>query len=506
MEVDNIIKQTQMINMYKKINWDDYKLKELNYTCYHNHTEYSNLRLIDCINKVEKLIDQAIELGHKGVAITDHECISGHVRAVKYVKELKEKKKVDEDFQLILGNEIYLIDNLDTIKEDKKEGKKDYYHFILLAKNEIGYKQLRALSARAWLNLFKTGKMERVPIEKRQLEEIIGDDKGHLAVTSACLGGEVADLTFRQLENPTNENKVKLVDFFNWSIRTFGRDNFYIEIQPRKGSIDQRDFNREIIRIAKACKLKWLFNTDTHYYTKEFQDIHEAFLNSKEGDREVQDFYETTYMMDKKELIALLSQDLDKEDIIEGIGYSEHLRKQIDDIDMYHRVIIPEIPISDLEAQVHHDFKMFYDEYEYIEKFAYSNSKQDRFLLRKIEEGFKSKNQIVSQKTIGRINEELETLWTISDNLNQRLSSYYVLTRDTILEVLWKDDMGDSLVGIARGSVTGCYFAYLIDITQMNPLDWDLPFWRHLHVSRPELPKPIYINWALVVNLCKKGV
>ena len=98
----------------------------------HNHTEYSNLRLLDCINKPKALINKAIELGLTGIAITDHECLSAHMEVNQYAKELREK---NPDFTIALGNEIYLTDTRDRGQR--------YYHFILIAKDAIGHRQLR---------------------------------------------------------------------------------------------------------------------------------------------------------------------------------------------------------------------------------------------------------------------------------------------------------------------------------------------------------------------------
>ena len=73
----------------------------------HNHTMYSNIRLLDCINRPKDLIDKAIELGLSGIAITDHECLSGHMEVNQYAQKIKEKHP---DFKIALGNEIYLVD------------------------------------------------------------------------------------------------------------------------------------------------------------------------------------------------------------------------------------------------------------------------------------------------------------------------------------------------------------------------------------------------------------
>ena len=111
----------------------------------HNHTDYSNERLRDCINKVPELIDTAIQLGHEVVAITDHETISSYVKAEEYYEKVKEKHP---NFKLIRGNEIYLtrngLNDTNFVREKDK-----YYHFILLCKDYEGYHQICELSTRA---------------------------------------------------------------------------------------------------------------------------------------------------------------------------------------------------------------------------------------------------------------------------------------------------------------------------------------------------------------------
>lgn len=73
----------------------------------HNHTYYSNIRLLDSTNRPKDLIDKAIELGMSGIAITDHECLSAHMEVNQYAKKIKE---TNPDFKIALGNEIYLVD------------------------------------------------------------------------------------------------------------------------------------------------------------------------------------------------------------------------------------------------------------------------------------------------------------------------------------------------------------------------------------------------------------
>ena len=146
----------------------------------HNHTMYSNIRLLDCINRPTALIDKAIELGLSGIAITDHECLSAHMEVNQYAKKIKEKHP---DFVIALGNEIYLTDTRDR-------GQK-YYHFILIAKDAEGHKALREMSTQAWRNSYVDRKLERVPLLKSELTDIMSRYRGHVIATTACIGGEL---------------------------------------------------------------------------------------------------------------------------------------------------------------------------------------------------------------------------------------------------------------------------------------------------------------------------
>ena len=154
----------------------------------HNHTMYSNLRLLDCINRPKDLINKAIELGLSGIAITDHECLSGHMEVNQYAKEIKEK---NPDFVIALGNEVYLV--------DKRESGIKYYHFILTAKDALGHKALRELSSIAWYNVYSDRGMERVPITKEELEKVMLKYKGHVIASTACMGGELSTAAYNMV-------------------------------------------------------------------------------------------------------------------------------------------------------------------------------------------------------------------------------------------------------------------------------------------------------------------
>ena len=142
--------------------------KEFYGSC-HTHLDSSNYRLRDCIIKLEPLCKYALELGHNFVAITDHETVSSFLHCQEVEEEIRKKHP---DFKIIKGNEIYLCrDGLN--KENYKRGEDRFWHFILLAKDEIGVKQLYELSTRAWMRSFKQGKMIRVPTYYQDLKDHI---------------------------------------------------------------------------------------------------------------------------------------------------------------------------------------------------------------------------------------------------------------------------------------------------------------------------------------------
>lgn len=465
----------------------------------HTHNDMgSNVRLIDSTCKVDSIIDKAIEYGFAGVAITDHESLSAHIKAIQKYKNIS---KEHPDFKLILGNEIYLID------ESEYKNTNLFYHFILLAKDADGHKQLRQLSTRAWGRVYVHKKMERVPTFYSDLEEIVGQNSGHLIAMTACIGGLFPKL---MLDGKFDEAKA----FANWCKKTFGEENFYIEMQPGL-TVEQITFNKMAIKFCKDNGFKWTITNDVHYLTADKRELHAAFLSSKDEERETGDFYESTYFKTEKEMLERMDY-LDKTTILQGFENTVEIANAVEIYDLHQDVKIPERPLPPFNVQG--VFSQYYDKYEYIADFAHSTYEQDRYLLSEIEKGFQTKSRkylkvtddaggtclvpfgtyidpgctaeefvVSDEEAVARINIELKQLWNISIKLGQRMSSYYNLVQ-RLVDLMWADDGGNSLVGPSRGSVTGYYIAYLMDIIQIDAIQWDLPYWRHLVAERPELP------------------
>lgn len=441
----------------------------------HAHTEYSNLRLLDCINKPKKLIDRAIELGLSGIAITDHECISSHPEINIYAEEIQEKYP---DFKIALGNEIYLTQN-------REMGQK-YYHFILIAKNKIGHRALRELSSRAWMNSYWDRGLERVPTLYSDIEEIVKKYPNSLIATTACLGGELSVNTLRLItaektgdENGAIEAHNNIVNFMLWCKEQF-KDNFYIECAPGC-SKDQVLVNNRLVSIANAFNVKMVIGTDAHYLKKEDRYVHKAYLNSKGGEREVDEFYEFAYLQSNDEIKENLKQsNYDEEYIEKMFKNSDELGEKIEKYSLKHKQTIPKVEVKNYpKKEMSKDFSEKYPTLTYLYS---SNNEIDRYWINKCVERLDKigKNNEVY---LNRLEEEADIKKTVGEKLETNMFSYPV-TLQHYVNLFWECG---SIVGAGRGSSCSGLNHYLLGITQLDPIQWNLPFWRYLNKDRVEL-------------------
>ena len=235
-------------------------------------------------------------MGYEVLGLTDHECLSGHVKAEKIYEEIK---KEYPNFKLIRGNEIYLCRNGLNASNFNHEYDR-YYHFILLAKDEIGHKQIREISTKAWQRSYMTRGMRRVPTYYQDLFEVVEKNPGHIIASTACLGGCLPTQILKAKTKPELWQKIE-----NWMMQLnnlFGQGNFFFEMQPSNNK-DQIFVNQKLLELSESFNIPYIITTDSHYLTKKDRPIHKAYLNSQNGDREVDDFYATTYLMDTEELV-----------------------------------------------------------------------------------------------------------------------------------------------------------------------------------------------------------
>ena len=433
----------------------------------HNHTEMSNFRLLDCINKLPDLVNRGKEIGLAGMAITDHETIAQSIRICKLQKE-------NPDFKIAIGNEIYLTNTRD-------KGQK-YYHYILIAKDKEGHKQLRQLSSIAWMNSYWDRGMERVPTIKEDLWNTVRKNPGHLIATSACIGGELGSSILemelaRKVGNKNGEviayNQV--CEFLNWNKELFGPD-FYIEIAPA-ASKDQIIVNKKLVQIAGLYDIKIVIGDDSHYLKKEDRYIHKAYLNSKGGERETDLFYEYSYLQDEDNIRKNLEPS--EVDVDFCFKNSMDMFDKIEVYDLLHSQTIPRVPIPKVEKP---DISCGLEEWPILNEMQFSDSEIERYwvdeCLDKLDE-----MDLYNPTYLNELEEEARVKKVIGEKLGTNMFAYPI-TLKYYIDMMW--DCG-SLVGAGRGSSCAALNHYLLGITQLDPIEWNLPFFRYMNDERVEL-------------------
>ncbi len=440
------------------------------------------------------MIKYVVSLGQNALALTDHESLSGHVEFIKTVKKLKKDGLIPQDFKIILGNEIYLVDK-EEMNNNIEQGTSNFYHFLLLAKDKKGHEQLRKLSSKAWERMFSYKGMDRVPTFYSDIEDVIGEDKGHLIGSSACLGGYIAQNVLKILTEDCSiedekQYKRNIHNFINWCIEIFGKDNFYIELQPSNME-EQIKFNEYIIKIIKAYDLKHIITTDAHYLKKEDREIHKAYLTSDEedgGSREVDDFYSSTHFFTSEELFNNMNY-LNSDIIINGIKNTIEIASKIEEYDLANKQIIPKIKLPEKETWFSdNQLEEICKSYEWTNKMLLSEDIYDNYLISLILEGIN--NKIIKEdyiETFERINIECKEILQTSIAKEECISSYFVTMYNNI-NIIW--DNANSIVAPGRGSAGGYLINYLIGITQVHSLKQgvEMPHWRFICAERPDYP------------------
>lgn len=431
----------------------------------------------DSINFPEKLISYAQELGLKGIALTDHESLGGHVVIDKIQQRLIEE---GSDFKIAKGNEIYLCDTRDT--------KQKYYHFILIAKDYTGYKMLRELSSTAWTNSYYDRGMERVVTLKTDVEEVVEKyGKGHLIASTACLGSELDFYILnkhkaKQIGDIEGEKEAysHILQFISWCKNIFV-DDFYLEVQPARSS-EQMIVNKMMGGISAFCGVKIIVTTDAHYLRKEDRETHKAYLNSKGGEREVDAFYEYAYLQSTEDVITNLAEtglDYYKLEANTHEIYSKIENYSIARTQQVRRV---EVSVYPIESEGHHYYEK--EKYPTLDYLMHSQDPQERYWINCCQNELNRRGFKEDKVYLARLEEEANIQKVIGDKLGTCVFSYPLFLQHYI-NMFW--EVG-STVGAGRGSACAGLNHYLLGVTQLDPIKHELPYWRFLNEDRVELP------------------
>ncbi|NJM17875.1 MAG: DNA polymerase III subunit alpha [Richelia sp. SM1_7_0] len=400
----------------------------------HIHSDYS---LLDGASQLPALIDRAIELGMKAIALTDHGVMYGAVELIKICRS--------KNFQPIIGNEMYII-NGDITKQERRPR----YHQVVLAKNNRGYKHLTKLTTISHLEGIQgKGIFSRPCINKELLEKYHED----LIVTSACLGGEVPQAILSGRPDIARRVAKCYQDIFG--------DDYYLEIQDH-GSQEDRVVNVEIVKIARELGIKIIATNDSHYISCNDVEAHDALLCIQTGKKIFEDkrmrYSGTEYLKSAEEMKQLFRDHLPEDIIEEAITNTVEVAEKIEPYDLLGSPRIPHFPIpSGHSADT------------YVEEVTWQG------LLQKLNR--KSRSEIDNSYK-ERLEYELEMIQRMG------FSTYFLVVWDYI-----KFARDNKIpVGPGRGSAAGSLVAYSMGITNIDPVHHGLLFERFLNPERKSMP------------------
>ena len=390
----------------------------------HVHTEYS---LLDGASRVKELIRRTKELGMDSVAITDHGVMYG---AVRFYKEAKA-----QGIHPVIGCEVYLAPGM---RQERAEvdGTR-YYHLILLAENETGYRNL--------VELISLANIEGYYYKPRIDKELLRQYHEGIIALSACVAGEIPQAILRG----NNERAEALIAEY---VEIFGQDNFFLEIQDH-GLPEEKTVNRALRELAKKYDIGLVATNDVHYVHADDSEFHDILLCVQTG-RTINDpdrmrFSGPDYYLKSEEEMAALFAD-----------YPEALENT-----------------AKIAARCQVDFTFgelqlpFYPLPEHFES-------DDAYLRALCEERFSSRYADVTDEIRTRLDYELGVIHGMG------YASYFLIVWDFINYA-----RGHGVeVGPGRGSAAGSIVAYLLGITNIDPLRYALLFERFLNPERVSMP------------------
>lgn len=436
----------------------------------HLHTMYSNTKFVDAINKPKELIDRAIELGLKGIAITDHSGLGAHVVANQYAQQVQEQYP---DFKVALGEEGYLCKT--------REKGNYYFHQIWIAKDKIGHKMIREMSSTSWIKGYYDRGIFRTPILWDEVQEIVEKyGRGHIIASSACLAGTANHNLQLMIEAEQAGDTVarkkhhkEIVEYVQFMKSLFG-DDFYLEVAPGR-SDEQIAVNSRMSSLSKAFGVKMVCFSDAHYLKKEDAKAHSIFLNAKSsGERETDRFYSFAYLQSQDEVIEnLAGTGLDFEELCAN---SMEIYDKIENYSLFHTQQSPQVEVKDYPKTEKHT------DYPTLNYLYQSDEPQERYWVNQCVDNLKDKN-LFNDEYLSRLEEEARVHKIVGERLDTCMFSYPIFLQHYI-NVIW--DCG-STIGVGRGSACSALSHWLLGVTQLDPIVNGFPFWRYMNEATKEL-------------------
>ncbi|MBQ2160749.1 MAG: DNA polymerase III subunit alpha, partial [Firmicutes bacterium] len=397
----------------------------MGFTHLHLHTEYS---LLDGAARIKDVVSRAKELGMTSLAVTDHGAMFG---VVDFYKECKA-----QGIKPIIGCEVYTAARSHLDKEadlDKRQG-----HLILLAKNEIGYRNL--------IKIVSIGYTEGYYYKPRIDKDVLRAHSEGLICLSACLSGNVQRRLLNRDYNGAREEALALLDIF-------GEGNFYLELQDH-GLDDEKAIRADQLRLANELSLPIVATNDVHYVNKADWEPHDVLLCIQTGT-----------VLDDEDRMRYPSHEFYLKSEEEMRALFENLPEAIDNTEI----------IAD---QCNFDFK--FGEYHLPEFIAPSGKTNEEYFRELCEKGLKERygESAGSKALTDRLNYEIDTI------VKMGYVEYFLIVWDFIN---YAKENG-IMVGPGRGSAAGSLVAYSMKITDIDPIRYNLIFERFLNPERVSMP------------------
>lgn len=390
----------------------------------HNHTEYS---VLDGFSHPKEYLNRAKELGLKAFAVTEH----GNQYSWVYFDKLK---KDYPEIKVIYGVELYECFDMHAQDSNSK-----YFHLIALAKNEQGRIALNEIITKS--------NFEGFYYKPRVDLELLRPYANNLIILSACLASKIS----------REDDYQKCVDYVKEYKSIF--PHFYLEMQSHKTE-DQELYNKKILRLAKDTNTDYVITTDSHSATKEdlyYQDYHVRIARDNET---LAELYEGCYLQSDSEIHAIMDKQIGVENVNIGIRNSDVIAELIDDVNMPFQP--PQLPTFPLPEG-------FEDNYSYL-KYLCNKGWETRGLYKLTEDA-----QNVRRK---RLSYELDIIHQMG------FDGYFLFVWDFIK---WARE-NDVYVGDGRGSGGGAIVNYLLNISELDPIEFNLIFERFLNPERVSMP------------------
>ena len=417
----------------------------MSFTHLHVHSYYS---LMDGLNSPLELVQAAKAAGQTAIAITDHGTLSSH-------REMQIACK-QEGIRPILGVEAY-ISPTDRFDKSSKTDKsiQAYNHIILLAKNKKGLENINILQEIAW----NEGFYHKPRIDR----EVLNEYSEGIIVLSGCLNGLIS----KSIEKGEfSEAKIVLKDFK----KTFGED-FYVEVQ----SHNPEEINSKLLELADELKIKAVATGDAHFAKEEDRILEEALLilsTSPKIDKD-SDFEMSRNIKDMMERFNYLYPDRR----ISFQDYNLFIQSREEIEADFNKVGITRTDIYENTMEIENKIEE-YDFYQGLDLLPVPKTDADDKLREMAYEGLSNLGFSDNQVYIDRVEEELSVI------ASKSFASYFLVIADMIN---WAKT-NDIRVGPGRGSAAGSLVCYSLGITDVDPIKYDLLFFRFINPERNDFP------------------